>query len=380
MARHKRTINRLNSSSSTTLRLATGGMLMTLVAGGGAAVANAKTITLDVNGEAVELTTVRGNVASVLKQANIEVTDKSVVTPAVDQVVANNDTITVRNLRPVTLSIDGENKQIMSTALTIDELVEQVGNLDGKTVTNAALNAEIPDNGMEVKVRTPHDITVKDGAGRTVKMNIAGSTVEEVLEERGVELGEHDKVTPALDAKVTDGTAIKITRVEKKQVTQTETFEAKPEYTDDPEMTEGDEEVTEEGVDGEKEVLYTVTMVNGKESDRKSVSAKELKAAKAAKITRGTKPKNEAPAVANGSVWDQLAQCEAGGDWSINTGNGFSGGLQFTPSTWAAFGGTEYAPAAHMASREQQIAVAEKVRAGQGWGAWPACTAKMGLR
>ena len=84
--------------------------------------------------------------------------------------------------------------------------------------------------------------------------------------------------------------------------------------------------------------------------------------------------------MANGSVWDQLAQCEAGGDWSINTGNGFSGGLQFTPSTWAAFGGTEYAPAAHMATREQQIAVAERVQAGQGWGAWPACTSKMGLR
>ncbi|GGM43402.1 transglycosylase [Longimycelium tulufanense] len=79
------------------------------------------------------------------------------------------------------------------------------------------------------------------------------------------------------------------------------------------------------------------------------------------------------------STWDQLAQCESSGNWSINTGNGFSGGLQFTPSTWAAFGGTQYAPSAHQATREQQIAVAEKVLAGQGWGAWPACTAKLGL-
>ena len=67
-------------------------------------------------------------------------------------------------------------------------------------------------------------------------------------------------------------------------------------------------------------------------------------------------------------------------DRSINTGNGFSGGLQFTPSTWASFGGTEYAPEAWQASREQQIAVAQKVQAAQGWGAWPACTAKLGLR
>ncbi|MCK7638189.1 resuscitation-promoting factor Rpf1 domain-containing protein [Corynebacterium pygosceleis] len=79
------------------------------------------------------------------------------------------------------------------------------------------------------------------------------------------------------------------------------------------------------------------------------------------------------------SDWDRLAQCEAGGNWSINTGNGFYGGLQFTPGTWRAYGGTEYAPMPHMATREQQIAIAEKTLAGQGWGAWPACSARLGL-
>lgn len=79
------------------------------------------------------------------------------------------------------------------------------------------------------------------------------------------------------------------------------------------------------------------------------------------------------------ATWDQLAQCESGGNWAINTGNGFSGGLQFTDQTWNGFGGQEYAPRAYMATREQQIAVAEKVQASQGWGAWPACTAKLGI-
>jgi resuscitation-promoting factor RpfA len=79
---------------------------------------------------------------------------------------------------------------------------------------------------------------------------------------------------------------------------------------------------------------------------------------------------------ASGSTWDALAQCESGGNWAINTGNGYSGGLQFTQSTWAANGGTG-SPAA--ASRETQIAVAERVLASQGWGAWPACSAKLGL-
>jgi hypothetical protein len=78
------------------------------------------------------------------------------------------------------------------------------------------------------------------------------------------------------------------------------------------------------------------------------------------------------------STWDRLAQCESSGNWAINTGNGFSGGLQFTRSTWNAFGGGQFAPVAHQATREQQIVVAEKVLAGQGWGAWPACSKKVG--
>jgi LysM repeat protein len=78
-----------------------------------------------------------------------------------------------------------------------------------------------------------------------------------------------------------------------------------------------------------------------------------------------------------GSVWDRLAQCESGGNWGINTGNGYSGGLQFSAGTWRANGGTG---SAHNASRAEQIRVAERVRASQGWGAWPACSAKLGLR
>ncbi|WP_313096546.1 resuscitation-promoting factor Rpf1 domain-containing protein [Corynebacterium variabile] len=79
------------------------------------------------------------------------------------------------------------------------------------------------------------------------------------------------------------------------------------------------------------------------------------------------------------SDWDALAQCESGGDWSINTGNGFHGGLQFSPSTWSGYGGGEFAPYAYQASREEQIVVGERVLAGQGWGAWPSCSSQLGL-
>lgn len=80
------------------------------------------------------------------------------------------------------------------------------------------------------------------------------------------------------------------------------------------------------------------------------------------------------------SDWDRLAQCESGGNWRINTGNGYYGGLQFSAGTWRAYGGGEFAALPHQATREQQIAVAERTLAGQGWGAWPACSARLGLK
>lgn len=82
---------------------------------------------------------------------------------------------------------------------------------------------------------------------------------------------------------------------------------------------------------------------------------------------------------ASQSTWDKVAQCEGSGNWKTNTGNGFQGGLQFTPSTWKAYGGTQYAPSANQANREQQIAVAERVLQAQGPNAWPVCSKKAGL-
>ncbi|WP_369204402.1 transglycosylase family protein [Streptomyces sp. PU-14G] len=85
-----------------------------------------------------------------------------------------------------------------------------------------------------------------------------------------------------------------------------------------------------------------------------------------------------ASAASNDGVWDRIAQCESGGNWQTNTGNGYYGGLQFSNSTWQAYGGGSYASTADKASRSQQIAVATKVQQAQGWGAWPNCSAKAG--
>lgn len=108
---------------------------------------------------------------------------------------------------------------------------------------------------------------------------------------------------------------------------------------------------------------------------RRSIACALSTAALAAATALATQP------IASGATepdWDELAECESGGNWSTNTGNGYYGGVQFSDSTWDAYGGGEYASRADQATREEQIAIAEKVRQGQGYGAWPSCSATTG--
>jgi hypothetical protein len=110
-----------------------------------------------------------------------------------------------------------------------------------------------------------------------------------------------------------------------------------------------------------------------KASSAKASSAK-------ASTPKASAPKASAPKAstsASAGVWDRLAQCESNGNWSINTGNGYYGGLQFSLSSWKAVGGSGYP---HEASKQEQIDRAERLKALQGWGAWPACSSRLGLR
>jgi LysM repeat protein len=109
-------------------------------------------------------------------------------------------------------------------------------------------------------------------------------------------------------------------------------------------------------------------------------AAAETKTAESTRTTTRARTTSSAPSATSGSIWDRIAACESGGNWSINTGNGYYGGLQFTQSTWDAYGGQAYASRADLASRDAQIAVATKVQASQGWGAWPVCSYKAGAR
>ncbi len=381
---HKKSqIDRLNGSTSVPLRMATGSMLATLLVGGGLAVVNKKDVTIDVNGQQMDLVTMSNSVEGALKQAGIKIGPDDLIVPSPNERLTRTESIKVRSAKSVAVVVDGQEKTIKSTALTVDELVSEIGSEIGGVnegdLLSKGRDTVIPADGMKLDITRPKVVSINDG-GDVTYTQMAASNVGDLLRRRNINLNPEDVVTPSITSPVKAGMDVRIDRVRTDQVRETVPFEAPANYKDDATAFEGDEVVEEAGTPGSKEVKRSIRIVNGKEESNTVISEKEVTPAKPATIKRGTKAKSSAPSVANGSVWDSLAQCEAGGNWAINTGNGFSGGLQFTPSTWLAYGGGQYAPQAHLATREQQIAVASKVQAGQGWGAWPACTAKLGLR
>ena len=384
MTTHKKSqIDRLNGSTSVPLRMATGSMLATLLVGGGLAVVNKKDVTIDVNGQQMDLVTMSNSVEGALKQAGIKIGPDDLIVPSPSERLTRTESIKVRSAKSVAVVVDGQEKTIKSTALTVDELVSEIGaeigGVNEGDLLSKGRDTVIPADGMKLDITRPKVVSINDG-GDVTYTQMAASNVGDLLRRRNINLNPEDVVTPSITSPVKAGMDVRIDRVRTDQVRETVPFEAPANYKDDATAFEGDEVVEEAGTPGSKEVKRSIRIVNGKEESNTVISEKEVAPAKPATIKRGTKAKSSAPSVANGSVWDSLAQCEAGGNWAINTGNGFSGGLQFTPSTWLAYGGGQYAPQAHLATREQQIAVASKVQAGQGWGAWPACTAKLGLR
>ncbi|EFK54431.1 transglycosylase family protein [Corynebacterium genitalium ATCC 33030] len=380
MSRHRR----INKNSTTRAVIASGAIGAVVIGGATTAAAAQKTITVDLNGEETELNTFAGSVDGALEAAGVDVGDKDLVHPAPGESLSNGDTVTVRTAKPVGVRIDGgQVQQVTTTAATVNDFLGEMPGVAGGSAHDYSADQRVED-GMTIDVTSPKIVSITDG-GKTTYTSAPARTVAELLAARGVVIDSNDRVTPSLNTPVTEDMAVKIERVDITQRTATEEFEADPTYVDDDSLAPGEEKVREKGEKGERKVTRRLVTVNGKVESDDVLKREETRKARPAVIARGKQQAGgntgaSAPAVAGGSVWDSIAQCESGGNWSINTGNGYYGGLQFAASTWSAYGGGQYAPTADQATREQQIAVAEKVQAAQGWGAWPACTASLGIR
>lgn len=376
--RTKRTINRRNDKAPATRRVATGGLVVALAAGGGAlsAAAAQNTVTVDADGRIMQVSSVFTDPQRILDRAGLEVRDGDEVLRQGE--IADGGTLVYRSAKPVTLNVDGEETETTTTAATVQELIDSLPQIGGSDAVSAPVG-RIPAEGVRLDITTAKNIVLND-SGELGTMSIAAATVGDVLAQRGITLGEGETVTPSEDTPVTDGMEINVSRLIDRTLRSMVDVESPEQVIEDPEMYDDERVVEEQGEAGRKQVRVRVLSRDGAELSREVLEENEIRPATTTVVRQGTKPRPGAvPAVQNGEIWDALAQCESGGDWNIDTGNGFSGGLQFHPQTWLGHGGGQYAPTAAGATREQQIAIAEKVRASQGWGAWPACSAQLGL-
>ncbi|MBF6412175.1 resuscitation-promoting factor [Nocardia cyriacigeorgica] len=369
---------RINSSRSPLLYAAIAALLMILIVGAVMAIVNRKTVTVVVDGAKSTQTSMSRDVRGVLKDAGFEIGDRDKVTPSADSAVTDGATITLDRGREIELTLDGRTERVWTTGRTAGAALAEWGIADDAFV-HRGRSQELPLDGAALTVATPRTVSVIDGTAGPKQMRLAAPTVGELLALAGAPLREHDVVEPSADTRLTDDMRITVTRTQLETRTETLPLAPPENVIEDPTMNMSRTVVENAGAPGVHDVTFEVTLVNGAEVARREISSEVKVPAQPRTIRKGAKPGTEVPPVQNGDIWDALAKCEAGGNWKINTGNGYYGGIQFDQSTWERQGGLKYAPRADLATREEQIAIAEVTRAKQGWGAWPSCTSRLGL-
>ncbi|WP_040782666.1 resuscitation-promoting factor [Nocardia pneumoniae] len=369
---------RINQSRSPLLYLAVGALLLTLIVGAGLAIVNRKTVTVVVDGEKLLQTTMSRDVRGVLKAAGFAVTDRDKVAPALAAHIGNGATITLNRAREVDISVDGLTQKVWTTGVTAGEALEQL-KIPKEVYVSPAREEKLPLQGASLLIATPRTVSLLDGIGNPVDVRLAAPTVGEFLKVAGIPLIEQDSVEPAASTPLTNGLRITVTRKRVERHTETMPLDPPENVIEDPTLNMSRTVVESPGKPGVQDVTFAVTMVNGQEVDRTPIGSTVTVAAQPKTVRKGAKPGTEVPPVRDGAIWDALARCESTGNWSINTGNGYYGGVQFDQGTWERQGGLRYAPRADLATREEQIAIAEITRQRQGWGAWPACTGRLGI-
>ena len=348
-----------------------------------------KAVALSIDGQVQQVQTMAPTVGDLLEKEGIEVGERDVIAPGLDAKLAEGATILVRYGRKVTFNVDGEEQAIWTTATTVDQAVDELTiDITGADMS-PSLNTAIGREGLDVEIATAKTVTI-NAAGKQRKVTTTAQTVAGALKVAKIVVDGNDKLSAKPTARLVDGASLRYTRVSIAAVTQKLTLAHKTVRKETDKLDRGDTKVDTEGRAGVRTLTYRVVRHNGKTVSKTRTGSKITKKPVTEVVLVGTKeePKPEptrtpsenkpsSSTPASGSVWDRLAQCESGGNWSINTGNGYYGGLQFSASTWRAYGGSGLP---HQNSRAQQIAIAQKLQAAAGWGQWPACSSKLGLR
>lgn len=359
-------------------------VLCGLVAGLVAFVGNNKTITLNVDGQASSVQSFGGTVEQVVKSANLDLKPGDRVSPSLDATVQNGTVININQAKEVKVSLDGAEKTVNTTAQDVEDLVTELGVASASSVS-APKDATLSLAGSYVSISTPKTVSiVADGKVNTA--TTTAPTVGKVLEDSGVSLGANDRTSQPANANVVNNMVIKVSRVDTGQTAVTsEDVPFDTVTAESADMLKGEKEVTQAGAAGKIERTFKLVLVDGREASRTLVSENVAVQPVTEKVTVGTKAKPApqaaaapaaantgaaAPAMMNEAMWDKIAQCESTGNWSINSGNGYYGGLQFDIQTWIGAGGGAYAPNASLATKAQQIDIANRVYAQRGLSPW----------
>ncbi|MDQ0826693.1 uncharacterized protein YabE (DUF348 family) [Arthrobacter sp. B2I5] len=360
-------------------------VLCGLVAGLAAFVGNNKTVTLNVDGKASSVQSFGGTVEQVVKSANLELKPGDRVSPSLDATVQNGTVININQAKEVKVSLDGAEKTVNTTAQDVEDLVTELGVASASSVS-APKDATLSLAGSYVSISTPKTVSiVADGKVNTA--TTTALTVGKVLEDSGVTLGANDRTSQPANANVVNNMVIKVSRVDTSQTAVTsEEVPFETVTAESADMLKGEKEVTQAGAAGKLERTFKLVLVDGREASRTLVSENVAVQPVTEKVTVGTKAKPApqaapaaaagantgaaAPAMMNEAMWDKIAQCESTGNWSINSGNGYYGGLQFDIRTWIGAGGGAYAPNASLATKAQQIDIANRVYAQRGLSPW----------
>ena len=338
-----------------------------------------QTVTLSLDGAAREVQTDAGTVGEVLEDQGIDVGKHDVVAPSLDTDVSDGSRIAIRFARPLDVNMDGEKSRHWVTATNVTTALDQIGIRVGSANLSVSRGAGITRDGMSLTIATPKKLTLAIAGEKPVKRNVAALTVAQALRMHDVKVDRDDIVKPGLGRLLDDGDRITVTKVRVvKQQVDDEAIAFDTVTREDDSMYDDEERVVRAGRSGSRDVTYRVRFENGDVVDRKVLRVSGVNEPVDEIVAVGTKERVETANFAGGgTVWDSLAACESGGNWAINTGNGYYGGLQFNLGTWQAYGGSGL-PSEN--SREAQIAVAERLRAATGgYGSWPHCASVLGL-
>lgn len=345
-------------------------------------VAWSNAVVVSVDGDEQGVRTYATTVGDVLTQLDVEVGPDDGVVPAEHVEIEDGLEISVDRAITVEIVLDGEPETLSAPVTSVAGALEEAGigivrRLDAEIVP--AWTAPIHD-GDTIVVNTPTAVTVEvDGEVREVETLV--STVEALLVRKDIELDDLDQITPDLDAPIEPGTEIVIERVDLDEVVEEIALEHGEQRIETNDLNRDTTRVRDEGADGLRHDTYRVTLVDGEEVERELVDQEVVEEPRDRVVLVGTydPPPPPEPSTSSGDeVWDRLAQCESGQNWSHQ--GRYHGGLQFHPDTWRRNKPSGYPDYAYQATREQQIEVGKRVQSRAGWGAWPHCSQALGLR